>query len=277
MSSPIPEGMIRLGEPVPTRTYLRQLWDRRDYLREVPLQQVRSAHLDTVLGNLWHLINPALQMAIYFLVFGVMLGTDRGVDNFILFLTLGMLPFRWFANTVQAGAIAITGNIGLIRAIRFPRAVLPLSVYIEKVIGFLPSLAVMLMVAIVTGESLSFRWLLAVLPLVSIALTGLGGTFIAARLTHQVGDVRQLLPFLFRLMFYVSGILYLPEAFIDDDNLLTLFAVNPAYSAISGLRWAIMDTALRPEHIVSMIVWPLVLMPLGFAFFRRAEEDYGRG
>ena len=269
--------MTRLGQPLSARAYLAAVWSRRDYLREVPAQQVRSAHLDTVLGNLWHLLNPALQMLIYFLIFGVMIGTDRGTENFIAFLALGVLPFRWFATTVQGGASAITGNLGLIRAIRFPRAVLPLAGYIERALSFVPSIAVMLLVAIATGESISARWLLIVLPLLSLAVTTLGWTFIAARLTHQISDIKELLPFFFRLLFYTSGILYLADAFVEDETLLSLFAVNPAYSAITGIRWAVLGMEIRAEHVLSMCVWPAIALPIGFTYFRRAEEDYGRG
>ena len=59
---------------LPARDYLAEMWSRRDFAVALPLEEVRSAHQDTLLGNVWHLANPMLSVAVYYLVFGVMLG-----------------------------------------------------------------------------------------------------------------------------------------------------------------------------------------------------------
>ena len=113
------------------------MWDRREFAIEVPLGQLRrSAHKLTLLGNLWHLGNPLLSVAVYYLIFGVIFEVNRGVDNFLIWLMIGVFAFRLTSSTVLGGANAITSNVGLIRAMRFPRALLPTSVVTSELLTF---------------------------------------------------------------------------------------------------------------------------------------------
>ena len=61
--------------------YAKGLWDRRHFIATVPMNHVRSANMDTLLGNLWFFVNPVLQTVVYFFIFGVLLEVDRGVDD----------------------------------------------------------------------------------------------------------------------------------------------------------------------------------------------------
>src|SRR4051794_41633506 len=124
------------------------MWDRRDFVVAMPMEEVRAAHRDTLLGNLWHLGNPLLSTVVYYLVFGVMLGVDRGVDNYILWLMIGVFGFGLTQRSVLGGATSISSNRGLMRAIRFPRALLPVSVVISRVLTFGFELAVLGTVAL---------------------------------------------------------------------------------------------------------------------------------
>ena len=151
----------RLDTQLPTGRYLADMWARRDFALAMPLEQLRVAHQDTLLGNVWHLGNPLLTTAVYYFVFGVLLGVDRGVDNFILWLTVGVFAFGLTRGTVTGGSTSITTNLGLMRAIRFPRALLPVSVVISRLITFGFQLAVIGVVALATGEGMSRRWLVA--------------------------------------------------------------------------------------------------------------------
>ena len=109
------------------RGYAGEVWERRDYVWYVPLSDLRSRHVNTVLGNLWHLLNPLLLIGVYFLIFGLLLKADRGVDNFIGFLAAGIFAFTYTQRTVQTSSSVMTRNIGLLNSFSFPRAILPLT------------------------------------------------------------------------------------------------------------------------------------------------------
>ncbi len=171
-----------------------------------------------MLGNLWHLANPMLSVAVYYLVFGVMLDVSRGIDNYILFLMVGIFAFGLTSRCVLGGAVSIAANQGLMRSIRFPRALLPFSVIMSKLYTFGFELTVLAAVAVATGEGISLRWLL--LPAIIVLHSGLnlGGALVAARLNDSFRDIQQIIPFFFRLLMYVSGVLFPLETFLTSER-----------------------------------------------------------
>ena len=76
-------------------SYLSGVWARRQYVWYQAASDLRGRQINTALGNLWHLLNPLLTVGTFYLVFGLVLGTDRGVDNFLLFLTVGIFFFQF--------------------------------------------------------------------------------------------------------------------------------------------------------------------------------------
>jgi teichoic acid transport system permease protein len=269
--------LIPLGGKPPLRLYLRQLWSRREFAVAIAAGEVRSQNMDTVLGNLWHVLNPLLLTGVYYLIFGAILRTDRGVENFIAFLTIGVFAYHYSQKSIVAGAKAVVANEGLIRSIQFPRAVLPTATVIGHTLSFLPAVAIMLVVALLSGVDLHVAWLLLVPILVLQALFNMGAAFVLARLTDRFHDVTNVLPYLFRIAFYMSGILYSVDRFVQDETLRRLFDLNPFYVFVTLARAPILDNAIPPVTMLSALLWTAGLLLFGFHYFRSGETEYGRG
>jgi teichoic acid transport system permease protein len=269
-----------LNTVMPARQYLAAMWSRRDFAVALPFEEVRSTHQDTLLGNLWHLANPMLSVAVYYLVFGVMLDVSRGIDNYILFLMVGVFTFNLTSRTVLGGATAISSNQGLMRSIRFPRALLPFSVVLSKLFTFGFELAVLAAVALATGEGIGLRWLL--LPAILLLHSGLnlGGAFIAARLNDSFRDVQQLIPFFFRLLMYLSGVMFPLETFLTGDRagsvLPTLIRLNPLIGIIDMYRYVFLGLPVYDGDLIKGVVGAVGVLIFGFWYFRSAEARYGR-
>lgn len=285
-----PAGLVPLGGRPRLRDYLGWMWQRREFTYHLASSTFRSQHMDTLLGNLWQLINPVLLIGVYYLVFGVLLGNLGGdalpwrPANYIGFLSVGVFVYSYLQRCVTAGASSIVGNLGLIRSLQFPRAVLPVSTVTKEVLGFGSSLVVMLLVMVVSGEGVSATWL--AFPAVFVLMTAfaLGGAFITARMTESVRDLRNLLPFVFRLGFYVSGILYDITRFTADRPSLAvvedLFLLNPFYVYIALTRQVLMSThghATPGRLWVAATLWAVVAITFGLHYFLGAEKRYGRG
>ena len=257
------------------------MWARRDFVVAMPMEQLRSAHQVTLLGNIWHLGNPLLSTAVYYLVFGVLLGADRGVENFILWLMVGVFTFGLTSGTVTGGATSISNNAGLMRAIRFPRALLPVSVVLSRLMSFGFQLVVIGGVALLTGEGVSRRWL--ALPLVVLVHTAFntGGAFIAARMNDAFRDVQQILPFIFRLLIFVSGVMFPIQSTIGGADVpsivVRLVQLNPLVPLIDMYRWVFLGSPIALDHVVYAVAFSVALLAGGFWFFRGAEMRYGRG
>jgi len=99
----------------------------------------------------------------------------------------------------------------------------------------------------------------------------------AARLTTHFRDTTQILPFVFRLLLYASGVIFNVEAYAADDPFVRmLFTLNPMYCFVSLGRWCLMAGNLRGSLLLSAVVWTVALLVIGFFWFRAAEERYAR-
>jgi teichoic acid transport system permease protein len=243
---------------------------------------MRTQHLDTALGNVWHLINPVLLIGVYFLVFGVILGTDRGLENFLAFLGIGIFTFTFTQKAVLSGGRTLVSHVGLIRSLQFPRALLPLSSVLKETMAFSSAAVVMIAVVLITREPITWRWFL-VLPAFALAtIFSLGFAFVAARLADKFRDLLNVLPFLFRIAFYLSGVLYSVEAFLRDRDpvFLKLMLLNPFYVYVSLPREYLM-ASLDQDAVgwmwISGTAWAFGGLIVGVLVFRGGEHEYGRG
>lgn len=257
--------------------YLRELWQRRSYIRHVAVNELRSRQVTNVLGNLWHLLNPALTIGVYFLIFGVIIKSDRGVDNFLLFLTIGLFVFQFGQKSTIDGSRSIINNKGLIKAVRFPRALLPISSTVTEALASIPTFVVAYVVALATGTDITWRWIMLPPLLFLMMLFNMGTAMVAARLTTHFADTTQILPFVFRLALYVSGVIFSVDAYVEDNALAnTLFTLNPYYCFITLARWSIMAGDLQTDLLLSASIWTAVSLVGGFLWFRASEERYAR-
>lgn len=278
--SPAPQ-LIELGVTPSLADYTRSLWRRREFAWSTARGELQTQHLDTVLGSAWHLINPLLLIGVYFLVFGVVLETDRGLgEQFLPFLAIGVFHYQFSQKSIIGGAKTITNNQGLIRSLQFPRALLPIATVLREAMAFVPVLGVMLLIVLLNGQTIRWTWLL-LMPLVALQLVfNLGATFISARLTDKFRDLENLLPYLFRLGFYGSGVIFAIDAYITNELILAWLTLNPFYSILSLVRDQLLDgysPAFAGLMWWSVAGWALVSSVVGLLVFRAGEREYGRG
>ncbi len=269
----------RLGGRPDVRSYLSSIWQRRQFAAAIAVGEVRSEHMDTALGNLWHVVNPLLQMGVYYLVFGLLIKTDRGVDNFLAFLAVGVFMFHYTQKSVTAGAKSLLKSQGLIRSIQFPRAILPLSTVIAHGLTFVPAAGIMLVVALATGERPAWVWLLLAPLFLLQTVFNAGGALLSARLADRFPDVQNILPFMFRITFYLSGVLFSATRVTADRDprFLVLFNLNPIYAFLTAARSLVLDARVDPLLWGVATVWTALLLAIGFFAFRGGEHEYGRG
>lgn len=269
-------ALIEPGSHGSWRSYLGRLWDRRAYIWHVPWNELRSQQMNTVLGNLWHLFNPLLSIAVYALVFGVLLDVSRGVEtNFVAFLAVGVFVYGFTQKAALAGAQSIERNQGLVRSINFPRALLPITTVITELLAFVPGVLVILITAMAAEEPPRWTWLLLPLIVVVHAIFNVGIALLAARASSSFGDVKNVLPFVFRLLFYGSGVLYSVETFITDDRQRMFFVPNPLYDLIQLYRWAVLDLEIVWTELASLGAWTVCVTVGGLIWFRQGEATYG--
>jgi teichoic acid transport system permease protein len=222
-------------------------------------------------------LNPLLNAVVYFLIFGVILQTDRGVDNYVAFLTIGVFMFGFSASAITTGSKAITSNLGLVRSLHFPRAVLPLTVVFTELIELLPALVVMCGIVLLTGEPITVDWLLFPVVVVLQWMFNTGCAFIAVRLVAWIRDVLNLIPLGLRFLRYASGVFFNIPAYLSASLLGAVMAYQPLALYLTLARSTLMsENAPDPVAWAFGIGWAVLFLVGGFLLFWQAEERYGR-
>ncbi|MEV4802528.1 ABC transporter permease [Nonomuraea sp. NPDC049421] len=269
--------------------YLRQLWERRHFILTYATSRNVSKYSSSTLGQLWQVLTPLLNAAIYFVMFGLILGGGKGIENYPAFLLTGMFIFTFTQRTVTAGAKSISGNLSLIRALHFPRASLPLAYTIQELQQLAISMGVLLALVVIMGQTPTWFWLMIPVVLALQTLFNIGAGLIVARLGATMRDLNQLLPFITRTWLYASGVFFsIQDKVVGSAELpqwvANVMYLNPAASFIEWMREILIHT-YRPEFghhpppmvWMSCVFWAVFALGFGFWYFWRSEERYGRG
>jgi len=277
MTAPYP-GLHRAGARLPVREYTRRLWHRRWFVAAYANASNSVGYERSFLGQAWQLLTPLLNIAVYYLIFGLLLHTSRGIPNYIAFLTVGVFVFHFCQNSMIAGSKAITNNLGLVRALQFPRAVLPVSTTLVALFQLLYSLIVMVPILLISGEPLSFRWITLVPAIVLQALFCLGLAFTVARVSAQIPDTTQVLPFIARVWMYASGVMYSVQVFTKGHPgwVGTILTYNPGSVYLQLARYALLANSPAPITVwLAGIAWAVGTLSVAYLYFWRGEESYG--
>ncbi|MER7211433.1 ABC transporter permease [Streptosporangium sp. NPDC000239] len=265
--------------------YLRQLWERRHFVMTYATSRNVSKYSTSALGQLWQVLTPLLNAAIYWLMFGVILGARGNMDPnvYIAFLVTGVFVFTYTQRSVTSGAKSISGNLSLIRALHFPRAALPLAYTIQEFQQVLISMGVLMVLVLVTGQPITWMWLLIPVALLLQTMFNIGASMVLARVGSTARDLNQLLPFITRTWLYASGVFFsIQDRVVAQGHMpqwiADLMYFNPAASYIELMRDLLIQFhPTRPWVWFTCIFWALFALIGGFWYFWRAEEKYGRG
>ena len=229
----------------PALKYLRMLWQRRQFITGFATASNVAMYSEARLGQLWQVLTPLLNAAVYFLIFGVLLHISRGVPDYITFLVTGIFVFNFTQRVCITSSVVMRDNLPLIRALPFPRGSLPLGYVVIELQQLLLSFTVLFVIILAYGEPLTWYWLLTPLVLVFQTLFNVGCAFILARWGSGFDDVSQLLPFIIRTWMYASGVIFsistslalVPgQSLYNHKHLAYLLQINPAAVYITLIR-----------------------------------------
>ncbi len=230
--------------------YAAQLWERRHFIMGFATARNVAMYTEARLGQLWQVLTPLLNAAVYYLIFGLILGTNRGVPNFPAFLITGILVFNFTQRAFITTSRVVTDSLPLIRALPFPRACLPVGYVIIELQQLVMSMIVLVAIVLGTGEPLTWYWLLAIPALALQTVFNVGMGLFLARLGSGADDFGQLMPFLVRTWMYASGVMYsirtIPTL-TRHPVVSYILQINPASVFINLIR----DAILRSQRLAA--------------------------
>jgi teichoic acid transport system permease protein len=263
--------------------YVRQLWSRRSFIVAYSRARLMAQYTKARLGQVWQVMTPLLNATVYFLIFGLLLHTDRGIENFIAYLVTGVFVFTFTQQSVLVGTRSVADNLGLIRALHFPRACMPIAFTLIQLQQLIFSMFVLVSIVLMTGEPPTLSWFLVIPALLLQSVFNTGIALAMARIGSKVTDMAQLMPFITRTWLYMSGVMYSIDRVTKNapHAVAILLDANPAAVYIGLMRFALIDSvdaSSLPPHVWALAAfWAVFMGIFGFIFFWQAEESYGRG
>ncbi|TPQ17412.1 ABC transporter permease [Streptomyces sporangiiformans] len=278
-------GLTVSGARPSLPAYIRQLWARRHFITAFATAKLTAQYSQAKLGQVWQVATPLLNAAVYYFIFGFLMGTSRGVPDYVPFLVTGVFVWTFTQSSIMAGTRAISGSLGLVRALHFPRAALPVSYALQQLQQLLFSMAALIVILLCFGVPVGASWLLTIPALALQFVFNAGVAMVMARMGAKTPDLAQLMPFLLRTWMYVSGVMWSIDRVLSNQHLpqavLLALECNPAAIYIDLMRFALIDTfhaSQLPHHVWAVAIgWALVAGVGGFIYFWKAEETYGRG
>ncbi|PVE15874.1 ABC transporter permease [Arthrobacter sp. Bz4] len=272
-------GLVRVGARPPLLEYLVKIWDHRAFVFYDAKARVQTGNRKDRLGSAWMILNPIFNGLTFYLIFGLLLQTGRGIENFLGYLIVGVFLFQFSSRSIMGGSKSIRSNLALIQAFEFPRAALLLSVNIREMIAIVPVLLTMLVLvlALPPEETVSWLWFFLI-PVVALqAVFNLGVGLLLARLVSQIADVANLLSFAMRLWMYGSAVFFSYERFIGNEVLLSIVQWNPMFQVLDIARDCILyETVPDLRSWLILSIWALGALVIGLIYFWRGEETYGK-
>jgi len=262
-------GLRPSAERPPIGRYIHSLWLRRHFIMAFATARNIAMYTEARLGQLWQVLTPLLNAGVYFLVFGLLLKINRGIPNYLGFLVTGVFVFNFTQRAFITTSTVITESLPLIRALRFPRAALPLAYVMIELEQMVLSVVVLAVILVITGEPVTWYWLLAIPALVLQTIFNVGVGLAVARLGSNVNDFSQLLPFLMRTWLYVSGVLFQISTLAVARKYVAILQINPAAIYITLVREAMLKTqrlsqpGAKPYNAQQCHVWATAGHKLG--------------
>lgn len=238
-------------------------------------KDLKVRYKNSVLGFMWSLLNPLLMMLVFTFVFTQLIGVVGTIENFPVFVLIGLLSWNWTATSVAAGTKAITDNAPLINKVYFPRMLLPVSVVLSHMIHYILALPVLFVFMGIYGISFS-PWLVYLPVIIMVQTIFLIALVLILSAMHvYFRDTIVLVEVGLTAWFFMTPIFYRVEDVVPD-LVQWMYWLNPMASIIAELHTVLYYGSVPdPLFMARTLVTALVLLVIGYALFSRVSKHIG--
>lgn len=254
-----------VGLPLPDRVVA--VWQRREVLRTLVERGLQQKYANSILGYAWSLLEPAMYIATYFLLLKIF---HKSYPMYPLFIGSAILPWQWFAQTVNGSTSSLRSNARLITSVNLPREIYPLTDVIVRAVEFALSYPVLLLVALAYQDRPSPYIFLLPLALLLELMICTGVAFLVSSLNTVIRDVQRGIGIVVRVLFYLVPVLY------PLSNIPGRYAHIMSYNPLVGIM-VIHRAIWLPQYwagwqpVLYSVIGSVVVLFVGFSVFARLE------
>ena len=258
---------------------LKEIWRYRDLMWLFVRRDFVAQYKQTILGPLWHIIQPLLTTLVFLFLFGKVakIGTD-GIEP-VLFYMAGISIWNYFSACLTNTSSTFITNASIFGKVYFPRLVIPLSIVISNIIRFVIQFGLLLIFMIIYAFrgvtfSITAYWLFIPLLIFVMAGIGFGLGVIISSLTTKYRDLSLLLAFAVQLGMYATPIAY-PLSFLEATKYKWLININPLTSIVEGFRYCLFEKGtVTLGALLYSFIFMLIVVIVGVLIFNKVERDF---
>jgi ABC-type polysaccharide/polyol phosphate export permease len=265
---------------------IHDIRSRRRLVRYLVQADIHKRGADTLLGNIWWVLDPILQMVVYVVFLSIVV--RNGPPDYPLFIFAAILPWKWFTASITHATSSIVSHDTLIKQIQFPKLVLPVAATTAGVVSFaFGTVALILLMFFYSSHFSVYLVLIPVIALVQFVFT-LACSFAVAAGNVFFRDLGNVLSHVLRLWWFMSPGLYslatLEQVpfFRNNPVLITLASLNPFAILFEAYRMVIYGTPTGPPGLpnfgalAALLGVSFVLLALTTIMFKRLEPNFAK-
>ena len=258
---------------------LGEVWKYRDLLLLFVKRDFTAQYKQTILGPLWHFIQPIFTTVVFIVVFNQIanISTD-GIEPIIFYMS-GIAIWNYFSSCLNATSSTFTANAGIFGKVYFPRLVIPLSTVLSQLIKFGIQFLLLLVAMIYFGLKtkhfhFGVSWLLIPVLLLMMAALGLGLGIIISSLTTKYRDFTVLIGFAVQLLMYATPIAY-PLSFLKTKGYAWLVMYNPLTPIVEAFRYALFGVgSFSLLQLLYSFIFIIITLIIGLITFNKVERSF---
>jgi lipopolysaccharide transport system permease protein len=259
---------------------LHEIWRYRDLLLLFVRRDFVSQYKQTILGPLWHFLQPVLTTVMFLLVFNKIGGIRTGELPAALFYISSLTIWNYFQSCFTGTAATFAANASIFGKVYFPRLIIPLSIIVSNLIrlGIQFCLVLTFLIYFIVRKQYHFQidLHLVLLPFIILitAIMGLGSGIVISSLTTKYKDLNVLISFGVQLLMYVTPVPY-PLAYLQSKPYSYFIKWNPLSTLIEGFRYSLFgEGVFTISMLIYSIVCGIVILIIGIILFNHVERSF---
>ena len=261
------------SERRPVTDVLRELWQRRELVFFLTWREIKVRYQQTAIGFLWVILQPALTMLVFSLVFGRFVRIPSEGVPYSVFAISGIVPWMFFSTAVSQSSNSLVSNSPLLNKIYLPRLALPLASVLSMVVDFCLAFCLVLVIMMFHGIYPGPKVALIPLFFFFAFCAALGVGLWLAALNVKFRDIRYAVPFLIQLWMFATPIAY-PSGLVPR-KWRPIYELNPMVGVVDGFRLALLNTGeFRMHEFGVLVLVASALLVTGCLYFLRAERQF---
>ena len=250
----------------------KELKEYQDLLYFLVWRDIKVLYAQTILGFMWAILQPLVQIIIFSIVFGKVARLETEGIPYLLFSTVAIIPWTYMSQAMSDSSQSLIAGQSMLGKVYFPRLIYPITPVLAKLVDFL--IAMIIIVCICVYYRVTPTWNILLFPVFVLLMVSIAagvGLWLSG-LAIRFRDVKHAMPFVIRMLMYTAPIVYSASTISESYRLI--YSLNPIVSVIEGFRACLLGLPFHWQFILPGMITTAIMLVSGVMYFRRVETIF---